>query len=270
MFLEQTPNSILEYQNHINCQLDNLLPDLTLPPRLLHRAMRYTVMSKGKRLRPLLVYAIGLFFKVDPNQMDNAACAVELIHCYSLVHDDLMDKDDYRRGRLSCHRAFDEGTAILVGDALQSLAFEVLARENNPRLVSTLAHASGSLGMVGGQQLDLQQLNLLDKNANKENIYRLKTGALFRAAVELGVLCAKCSNEILFQKFRKLGVIIGLIVQWRDDLDDRCSLETKTRNFIERRVQLLYKKIEQLVSELNGNTDFINLVINFLREKSLS
>ena len=251
------------YQNRINHQLENLLPDRTQSPERLHQAMHYAVMSGGKRLRPLLVYATGLYFEVKPMQMDNAACAIELIHCYSLAHDDLpaMDNDDYRRGRPSCHKAFDEATAILVGDALQSLAFEILARENNSSLVAALAHASGSLGMAGGQQLDLA-----DKNS--ESIYQLKTGALFRAAAKLGALCAKCSDKILLQQLCELGIAIGLIFQWQDDLYDQVEMEVKTQNLASRRIDLFFNQAEQLIATLNGDTTFISLIISFLRRIS--
>ena len=254
-------NFISTYQDRINHQLENLLPDRAQSPERLHQAMHYAVMSGGKRLRPLLVYATGLSFGAKPKRMDNAACAIELIHSYSLVHDDLpaMDNDDYRRGKPTCHRAFDEATAILVGDALQSLAFEILAREDSARLVATLARASGSLGMAGGQQLDLG-------SKGNEFVYQLKTGALFRAAVELGALCANCMNEIVLEQLRELGTTIGLIFQWQDDLDDQIEMGTKTQNFIDKRIDLLFNKTEQLVGTLSCNTNFINLIINSLSQ----
>ena len=254
-------NFISSYQERINQKLENLLPACAQSPELLHQAMYYGVMSGGKRLRPLLVYATGLCFEAEPMRIDNAACAIELIHCYSLVHDDLpaMDNDDYRRGKPSCHRTFDEATAILVGDALQSLAFEILAREDNARLVTILARASGSLGMAGGQQLDL-----LSKS--NEFVYRLKTGALFRAAVELGALSAKCSDEKVLQQLRELGTTIGLIFQWQDDLNDQVKMVTKTQNLINGRINLLSRKAKQLIANLHGNTTFINLIVNSLRK----
>ncbi|AUJ58854.1 polyprenyl synthetase family protein [Coxiella endosymbiont of Amblyomma americanum] len=260
-------NFFLTYQSHINHRLENLLPDQTQSPILLHQAMHYSVMSKGKRLRPLLVYATGFFFGTDPIQMDNIACAVELIHCYSLVHDDLpaMDNDNYRRGKPSCHKAFDEATAILVGDALQSLAFEILARENNSHLVAILAHACGSLGMAGGQQLDLSNKS----NVINENIYHLKTSALFCATIELSALYAQCVDENLLRKLRKLGAIIGLIYQLRDDLNDRFDIRDKTYNIINERINLLYKKAKYLTSKLDGNIAFINSIVDFLHTPAL-
>ena len=256
-------NFISSYQKRINHQLENLLPARAQSPELLHQAMHYGVMSGGKRLRPLLVYATGLCFEANPTWIDNAACAIELIHCYSLVHDDLpaMDNDDYRRGKPSCHRAFDEATAILVGDALQSLAFEILAQEGNSSLVATLARASGSLGMVGGQQLDLL-------NKRNEFVYQLKTGALFRAAVELGALSAKCSDKTVLQKLRELGTTIGLIFQWQDDLNDQVKMDAKTQNLIGEHIDLLFSKAEKLIANLSGNTTFINLIVNSLRQTS--
>lgn len=247
------------YKDRINHQLESVLPDRGRSPQRLHEAMHYAVFG-GKRLRPLLVYASGFSFGADLKRIDRAACAVELIHSYSLVHDDLpaMDNDHFRRGRLTCHRAFDEATAILVGDALQSLAFEVLAAEkDSARLIATLARASGSLGMAGGQQLDLS-------GVSNDFVYQLKTGALFSAAVELGALCANCTDESILQQLRELGTTIGLIFQWQDDLDDQIEVDEKTQRLVIERIDFLSQKIKQLVGGLNGDTTFINLIISSL------
>lgn len=225
-------NFIENYQTRINQNLERLLPNFTQEPRRLHEAMYHAVMPGGKRIRPLLTYATGLCFSSDPVKMDNSAIAIELMHCYSLTHDDLpcMDDDDFRRGQPSCHKAFGEGTAILTGDALQCLAFEIVAREGNPRLISTLTRAGGSFGMAGGQQLDLEAKNKMVSKKEVETIYRLKTGALFSAAVELGALSVGCEEETTLSHLRELGILIGLIFQWKDDIEDQVINEVKAQS----------------------------------------
>lgn len=198
-------------------------------PKRLQEAMSYSVLGAGKRLRPLLVYATGSGFGADLANLDPAACAVELIHCYSLVHDDLpaMDDDDLRRGRPTCHKAFDEATAILVGDALETLAFTVLTSHDQPwsndnRLaaVRTLAEAAGAAGMVGGQMLDIESENHKITLSELENLHRLKTGALIRASVRLGALAGGCDDAQLLTQLDQFAALIGLAFQVQDDLLD--------------------------------------------------
>lgn len=198
-------------------------------PKRLQEAMSYSVLGGGKRLRPLLVYATGSGFGVDLARLDPAACAVEFIHCYSLVHDDLpaMDDDDLRRGRPTCHKAFDEATAILVGDALETLAFTVLTSNDQPwssdcRLaaVQALAEAAGAAGMVGGQMLDIEAENRKISLPELENLHRLKTGALIRASVHLGALAAGCTDAMLLTQLDQFAALIGLAFQVQDDLLD--------------------------------------------------
>ena len=209
---------------------DAWLPPARTHPATLHEAIRYTVMGGGKRIRPTLVYAGGQSVGVDRQLLDRPACAIELIHAYSLIHDDLpaMDDDDLRRGKPSCHRAFDEATAILAGDALQSLAFQVLSNGNDDgvsastrlRMINTLALASGSRGMAGGQAIDLaatgQQLNI----AELEDMHIHKTGALIRASVVLGALCGKTTEQSAIDKLDHYAKCIGLAFQIRDDILD--------------------------------------------------
>lgn len=254
------------YQTRINQNLERLLPNCTQEPRRLHAAMYHAVMSGGKRIRPLLTYATGLCFASDPVKMDNAAVAVELMHCYSLVHDDLpcMDDDDFRRGQPSCHKAFDEGTAILTGDALQCLAFEIVAREDNPQLITTLARAGGSFGMAGGQQLDLEAKNKTVSKKQVETIYRLKTGALFSAALELGALSVGCEEEET-ALLRELGTLIGLIFQWKDDIEDQAITEEKAQSVVLKNLTHLFKRTELLLNKIDGNTQFLTLLIDFLK-----
>ncbi len=191
--------------------------------------VRYSVLSGGKRIRPLLSIASGKLNAADSDATLAVGCALELIHCYSLVHDDLpaMDDDDLRRGVATCHKKYDEATAILVGDALQALAFETLSSpnlnispENKLKIIHLISTASGINGMVGGQMLDLystgQHLNLTDL----QNMHMCKTGALIRAAILCGYLCG---NEFSFDKYNKLGQVagsLGLLFQIVDDILD--------------------------------------------------
>ena len=210
--------------------LDDALPRQTVLPEQLHAAMRYAVLGGGKRIRPVLVYAAGDALDISRERLDGSAAAVEMIHAYSLVHDDLpaMDNDDLRRGRKTCHRAFDEATAILAGDALQSLAFKVLAQEKNARIspeirikmVETLAIASGSRGMAGGQALDLAATGRELDPAQLENMHIHKTGALIRASVTLGSLQATEADPELLRGLDHYAKCIGLAFQVKDDIID--------------------------------------------------
>jgi len=195
----------------------------------LREAMRYSVLGGGKRLRPTLVYATGTALGAAPEALDDPAAAVELIHVYSLVHDDLpaMDDDDLRRGRPSCHRAFDEATAILAGDALQALAFELLAAPADPaeatrRLTMTrlLARGIGTAGMAGGQAIDLESVGRqLDLTA-LQTMHRLKTGALIETSVLIGAAAAGVLEGPTHDSLREYGAAIGLAFQIQDDILD--------------------------------------------------
>jgi len=207
--------------------LDHKLPAADREPQLLHQAMRYSCLCGGKRIRPMLVYASGHAVGLDPEQLDAVASAVELIHAYSLIHDDLpaMDDDDLRRGRATCHLAFDEATAILAGDALQALAFGTLTDElrRQPdvavQLVSHLAAACGSNGMAGGQMLDLQAVGELPDIADLEHIHALKTGALIRIAVVAPARIARADTDTV-EALDQFGGLVGLGFQIRDDILD--------------------------------------------------
>jgi len=226
---ELTPE-LLALSARADDALAHALPDEAHPPVELHRAMRYAVLGGGKRLRPLLVYAAGRAFDAPLERLDAAACAVEIIHAYSLVHDDLpaMDDDDLRRGRPTCHVAFGEAMAILAGDALQALAFEVLANDpamrNDPsihvEMLRTLAIACGSHGMAGGQAFDLAAVGQRLDAAALERMHVHKTGALIRASVRLGALAAGCGDAGLLGRLERYGHAIGLAFQIRDDLLD--------------------------------------------------
>lgn len=215
-------------KQRIEQMLDRYLPKTSVAPPRLHQAMRYAVLAGGKRLRPLLVYAAGEALSSSLEKLDPAACAIELMHCYSLVHDDLpaMDNDDFRRGKPSCHKAFDEATAILVGDALQALAFEILGQENTElstsirlQMLTRLAQACGSMGMAGGQALEFDPA--LSKNDLKqlEHIHQLKTGVLIRTSVQLGALAAGVSQAAL-EALDQYASCLGLAFQIQDDILD--------------------------------------------------
>jgi len=204
--------------------LGNVLPPDDEIPVDLHRSMRYAVLGGGKRLRPLLTYAAGFALGHDGPDLDAPACAVELIHAYSLVHDDLpaMDDDNMRRGRPTCHIVFGEAMAILAGDALQALAFEILARGNRARgmeMLSTLGYACGAEGMAGGQALDLNATGRTLTLAELEYMHACKTGALIRAAVRLGALTAGADTQAL-KALDRYAAAVGLAFQIRDDMLD--------------------------------------------------
>lgn len=211
-------------RERVDSRLKELLEAAQGPDARLQEALHYSLLNGGKRLRPLLVYATAQALGASWESCDRPAMAVELIHAYSLVHDDLpaMDDDDLRRGRATCHKAFDEATAILVGDALQTLAFQVLVDSEQPAallMIKTLAEASGCQGMVGGQMLDLeaegQQLTL----EQLEKLHSHKTGALIRCAVRLGGLAAEAPAATL-EKLDAYAAALGLAFQVQDDLLD--------------------------------------------------
>ncbi len=200
------------------------------PLKTLEAAMEYALLGGGKRVRPVLVYASGQALGAPLEHLDGPACAVECIHAYSLVHDDLpaMDDDDLRRGRPTCHRAFDEATAILAGDALQALAFRLLASDRitpvpaaaRLEMIHTLADAAGHRGMVGGQAIDLAAVGRSLSEDELTRMHRLKTGALIEAAVVLGALAAGERGREALPRLRRYAQAIGLAFQVQDDILD--------------------------------------------------
>lgn len=214
------------HSTRIETALDRLLDSPQTIPNRLHEAMRYAAQGGGKRIRPLLVYAAGSLGHAPTEVLDSAAAAIECIHAYSLVHDDLpcMDDDDLRRGRPTVHKAFDEATALLVGDALQTRAFEIIAQapadaDTCLRMVAALAAASGSRGMAGGQAIDLASVGKkLDLEGLKQ-MHALKTGALLSCAVELGGIAARL-DEAQMKQLRAYSVALGLAFQVVDDVLD--------------------------------------------------
>jgi len=225
------------YRDRLETYLDKVLPAADTVPVVLHEALRYSTLNAGKRLRACLVYLTGEMFNATPAALDAPAAAVELIHAYSLVHDDLpcMDDDDLRRGKPSCHIAYDEATAILVGDALQSLAFELLGSIESPdddnavypRLIRTLARATGSQGMAGGQALDLAAEGRAPELSSLQQIHAMKTAALIEAAVLMGAQTAGVTDSGLLQLLSDYARALGLGFQIRDDILDVVS-DTET------------------------------------------
>jgi geranylgeranyl pyrophosphate synthase len=227
--MSETTTIIQAWQERFENILPDFLPTLSKTPELLHQAMHYSATAGGKRIRPLFVYASGRALGLEEEDLDGIAVAIELIHAYSLIHDDLpaMDDDDFRRGQASCHRKFDEATAILAGDALQALAFEILAAdaalstqpEAQTAIILGLARACGAGGMAGGQVLDLASLGNEISQAELENIHAFKTGALIEisttAATMLGTTMAS-QREAL----SRFGKLTGLAFQVFDDLLD--------------------------------------------------
>jgi farnesyl diphosphate synthase len=224
-----------QVQSRMEDALASLLPSPSVTPARLHEAMRYAVLDGGKRIRPLLVFAAGDLFDAAPAMLERAAAAVEMIHAYSLVHDDMpcMDDDALRRGKPTVHVKYDEATALLVGDALQSQAFLVLtegntgdsdsagvAPANRLAMVRELAHASGSVGMCGGQAIDLASVGIsLERNA-LEQMHRMKTGALLRVSVVLGALAGKLPVASEAAALDAYASAVGLAFQVVDDVLD--------------------------------------------------
>ncbi len=220
------------WRERLEAYLDRLLPAANAPPKKLHAAMRYAAIGAGKRYRAALVYATGTSLGASEESLDAAAGAIELIHAFSLIHDDLpaMDDDDLRRGKPTCHKAFGEATAILAGDALQTIAFEAIAAELVPQIaparrlqmLHVLARTVGSQGLAGGQAIDL---DLVSKTATCETLatmHNMKTGALILAAVQLGALTATDNPESL-QHLVRYAQPLGLAFQVVDDILDGTS-----------------------------------------------
>lgn len=219
----------LGLQQRIEEVLSGLLPQGTIAPQRLHQAMRYAVLGGGKRIRPLLAFASGELADADPGRIDIVAAAVELIHAYSLVHDDLpcMDDDTLRRGKPTCHVEYDEATALLVGDSLQTLAFQALAEHTladapavQLEMIRLLATASGSRGMAGGQAIDLDSVGKPLSLPELEFMHIHKTGALIRASVQLGALCGRRLEDGEMERLLHFAKCVGLAFQVVDDVLD--------------------------------------------------
>jgi len=227
----------LAWRERVELKLEQLMPGVDEAPGRLHDAMRYSTLGGGKRLRAIAAYAAGQLMAVPAERIDRAAAAIEMVHAYSLIHDDLpaMDDDDLRRGKPTCHRAFDEATAILAGDALQSLAFDVLAADPSldeavrARMILTLARAIGPWGMAGGQALDLDATGKSVSRTELEAIHARKTGALIRGAIKMGFEASgergdSDTGRLLDDYARDLGLAFQIIDDVLDEEGDTASL----------------------------------------------
>jgi geranylgeranyl diphosphate synthase type II len=229
---ESTKDYMARRAEEINRWLDALVPEETVEPHLLHRAMRYSLFAGGKRLRPTLTLATGEALGADTDELMPAACAIEMIHTYSLIHDDLpaMDDDDLRRGQPTCHKVFGEATAILAGDALLTQAFRVLAADSahrdaarQVRVIREIATAAGSVdALIGGQMADIENEGREVDAATLEYIHRSKTGAMIRASVVVGAIIAAAADEQI-EKLSEFADRIGLAFQIADDILDVTS-----------------------------------------------
>lgn len=291
------PDRLEHYRGRVAGTIRTALDSEDGIPRQLVDAIDYSVLGPGKRIRPLLTYATGELFELDPDPLDAIAAAVELVHAYSLVHDDLpaMDDDDLRRGRPTTHRAFGEAVAILAGDGLQALAFEILccderlaaAPERQIRIITWLARAAGPSGMVGGQTLDiLAEGRRLDEHA-LENIHRRKTGELIRASVMMPAEMATPSRQVAVDLDR-LATDIGLLFQIRDDLLEveqdtatlgKSSTSDKDNDKItypsvlgvegaRERASALYAQINGTLDELPGDSSGLRWVVDYIYGRS--
>lgn len=221
------PNFFEEDRIEVDGALDSLLPPESARPSSIHQAMRYSVFAGGKRIRPILCLEAARIFKADVRPVLHPACAIEFIHTYSLIHDDLpaLDNDDLRRGKPTCHKKFGEATAILAGDALLTLAFETIAAtpanaERRAAMVTEIASAAGTIdGMVGGQVADLEAEGRQIVPETLEYIHRSKTAALIRASISSGALCAGADSEDV-ARLRRFGDTIGWAFQVTDDILD--------------------------------------------------
>ena len=218
------------WRQRVDDCLEQHLPAAGMEPATLHEAMRYAVVGAGKRFRAALVYATGEGLGATPTRTGSTGLCSRTVHAFSLVHDDLpaMDDDDLRRGKPSCHVAFGEATAILTGDALQSLAFDLLARESSGYsaqtrldMVRILAQATGASGMAGGQAIDLS--GSASSKTALETMHRMKTGALIAAAVQLGARAAGAEDPALLEGLSRYGLVLGLTFQVTDDILDETS-----------------------------------------------
>lgn len=250
-----------DIRRDIDHQLDQLLPSATTPPIKLHEAMRYSVFAGGKRLRPALCIASCEALGGKREDALLAAAAIESLHTYTLIHDDLpaMDNDDMRRGKPSCHTVFDEATAILAGDALLTFAFELLGKTGNSRLVTEMAFATGSLGTIGGQSDDMQSKTKKLSHEEIVSIHERKTGMLFSASCRLGAIAARASDvdiDLIGYWAKALGIVFQLL----DDIcdNDPVTMNTFTRESAITKAKEYERTAEDFLKKFSGNTEILH------------
>lgn len=255
--MDKINNLIKEIEKY----LDRYLPSEKEPPSVLHRAMRYSVFSGGKRLRPLIVLLVGEILGLDKKKLMPFACGIELIHNFSLIHDDLpaMDNDDYRRGKLTCHKKFGEDIAILAGDALIALGFKLISQTKIPSLVEYVADAIGSKGMAGGQVLDMIYKNRKVSKNIKKQLDEKKTGKLFEVCFSGPCYFKKVPSEKK-KLLEKIARNFGVAFQIRDDIED------KEGDISELRKKLLYlhRKIKKDIEKFGKKGIFLSFIIDKL------
>jgi geranylgeranyl diphosphate synthase, type II len=279
----------------IDSELDRLIPKESEPPERVHAAIRWSVFAGGKRFRPALLLAVGETFGARADHLLRTACALEMIHTYSLIHDDLpsMDDDDLRRGRATCHVKFDEATAILAGDALQALAFQTVAEDEklSPalrlQLVTEIARAAGTpAGMVAGQALDLAAESRAVSGEELARIHHQKTGALIRASARCGAMIAN-ANEVELAAVTEYATNLGLLFQITDDLldvtataedlgktpgkDARSSKATYPAVYgikaTSERVELVHREARDVLARAGRPTELLRSIVDFILER---
>lgn len=246
----------------INEALDYCLPSSKKMPKILHQAMRYAVFPGGKRLRPLLALIATEICAGNIKRAIPLACSLELIHTYSLIHDDLptMDDSNFRRGKESCHKRFGEATAILTGDALLTLAFEVLAKTKNHQVIAEVSQAIGSEGMVAGQIMDLQYQGKSPNKTIARYIREHKTGNLITVSLKTGAILAK-ANEKRIEHLTRFGKFFGLAFQIYDDFKDK---ELKEENIAHTQIEILRKQMEKEVSFLGKKEGILKELTDYI------
>jgi farnesyl diphosphate synthase len=287
----QVLHYIQECRQRIDEVLAYYLPPYSKSPETLHDAMRYASLGGGKRVRPLLVYATGRALNIKREKLDAAAAAVEFIHAYSLIHDDLpaMDNDDLRRGKPTCHIAFDQATAILAGDALQTLAFEIIANaenikaESRIKMISCLAKGAGSFGMVGGQAIDIAAQHNSINTEELTHMHRCKTGALIRASVQMAALVEPVPSDT-FNQLTLFSECLGLAFQVQDDILDvvgntahtgkkqgkdqdknKCTYPSMLGlTGAQQWLHQLHEEALGLLAQIDGDTDYLKHITNFI------
>jgi geranylgeranyl pyrophosphate synthase len=254
-----------DYQHRVEAYLHHILPPPTTIPEQLHQAMHYAVFSGGKRIRSILVYLSGSLFTSDPAVLDAPAAAIECIHCYSLIHDDLpaMDNDDFRRGKPTVHKVYGEAIALLAGNALQSLAFEML--NFSPPGIAILAQAAGSQGLLGGQALDLHSKTNVLTMEDRAYMHSLKTASLFQASTHLGALLGGCQEEeATLTLLKQFGQLLGLAYQAQDDfLDKEKDAYTQTA------VNALFDNASMILNKIGSRAERLQSFCDWLKDAPL-
>ena len=264
----RVPVFLSEVQDECNAHLERLMPTPSAAPEVIHEAMRYSVFAGGKRFRPALVIASGGVFGAEPGDLLEVACGIELIHTYSLIHDDLpcMDDDDLRRGKPTLHKVYGDGIAVLAGDALYALAFEVIARSGSPEVLEEIANATGTFGMIGGQVADVLAEGKEITPEELEYIHSHKTGSLIAASIASGARLGDATDDEL-DNVRSFGSRVGLAFQIVDDiLDEVGEVEIlgKTPGADKSRGKNTYPKIHGLESSIDIALDLIEQAKNGL------